>query len=105
MSFGHAESPQYLEEICFRISQKLERDLHGEGGGGVPLAFTNPTLNVSSTSINHKHKHDEVVGSSEFIVIDHSTKKTTALEALKSIGPWAKRKARNAFLAHNNFLD
>ncbi|KAJ8953894.1 hypothetical protein NQ318_019134 [Aromia moschata] len=29
-------------------------------------------------------------------LIDDSTKKTTALEALKSIGPWAKRKARNA---------
>ncbi|KAJ8953892.1 hypothetical protein NQ318_019132 [Aromia moschata] len=75
--------------------QGTERDLQGEGGGGSHLAYDNPALTVSTTSIDYRHRNSSYMGSNDFIVIDN-TKKSTVVEAIKSIVPWAKRKAQSA---------
>ncbi|KAJ8928376.1 hypothetical protein NQ314_019107 [Rhamnusium bicolor] len=87
-----------MELFLFRSAhQETERDLQGEGGGGSCLTYDNPTLNVSATSINFRHRNDSsFMGSNDFIVIDNTKKRSTAVEAIKSVLPWLKRKAQSA---------
>ncbi|XP_018571663.1 sodium-independent sulfate anion transporter isoform X1 [Anoplophora glabripennis] len=77
------------------VHQVTERDLQGAGGGGSASGYNNPGLNISSTSINVRPE-STFMGSNDFIVIDNTKKKNTAVEAIKSAVPWVKRKARGA---------
>ncbi|KAG5889883.1 hypothetical protein JTB14_032782 [Gonioctena quinquepunctata] len=82
--------------------QKAERDIQGAGGGGTPgtylsLSYDNPALSASSDTISFRHRNDSTyLGSNDFIVIDNTKKHSTAVEAVKSVLPWTRRKARNA---------
>ncbi|KAB0793384.1 hypothetical protein PPYR_13004 [Photinus pyralis] len=68
------------------------RGVAGGGGGGRNAVYTNEALSESTISMNPPN---EFVGSNDFILVDenktHSTK-----DAIKSIVPWMKRKAKGA---------
>lgn len=52
---------------CFSgVHQVTERDLQGAGGGGSGTGYTNPALNVSTTSVNVRPE-SSYMGSNDFI--------------------------------------
>ncbi|KAJ8973168.1 hypothetical protein NQ317_007509 [Molorchus minor] len=97
----------YLEavwRIKNRAHQETERDLQGEGGGGgTRLAYDNPALTVSSTSISYRHRNSSY-GSNDFIgrldesfrFSDRQHQKEIAGRNDKIGGTMGEKKARSA---------
>ncbi|XP_074040482.1 sodium-independent sulfate anion transporter isoform X1 [Leptinotarsa decemlineata] len=100
----NTDSDNNKNELRISVSQhqKADRDVQGAGGGGtngtyLSLSYDNAALSTSSDNISFRHRNDSTyLGSNDFIVIDNTKKSSSAVEAVKSIMPWAKTKARNA---------
>uniref|UniRef100_V5H1U5 Sodium-independent sulfate anion transporter n=1 Tax=Anoplophora glabripennis TaxID=217634 RepID=V5H1U5_ANOGL len=76
--------------------QKTENPTESNGQTlGSTLAYENPAISVSSTSINHLHRRDSgILGSNNFLVVDQT--KSTFKEKLKKLAKCSRKKCQHA---------